>query len=1035
MEFMAGTDYEKWAKYDPNAQLSLADLQEEKEDRERERRKARKELKEFEGKVLLLTLDFASAATSRAKVERLRAMKKQRGGRRRNNKETKKQQELKTGNVEKTINEPVDATRGRDLQNAIECRDKALQILGGNMISDDLQVYEYFQRSASAAESLLSSLPSLPSSVRFIPVPQKSTSCGCGRGHEQPTECVVEEEALEEEASPRLANIALVGVRVLNDARVGLSRCLLNTSPTEVVDHLKRVLLSDDSRADAWMLRGKAFQIMNVPLLAQLHYKRATEEYDNVRNPYSEEMNEVQEEDIVTVKENINIKASSWNPKILLNECRRIILNGRKPRMERLCHLLLNVLTNDNDGTNIQQSEIRLKRLIQEAHVIYEEGYYDTAALRYEAGARAARKMMAQYLADCQNDATPSSSLESTRTNQLSMTTLRELAIECHVHVANCCLERQLGYKRANMHCTYALRLDPTNATVLYTRAKALMEDMRLTLALEDLSRANVLCKQNLIKNGKSENTSKLMSDVRSLMVQILHRCETWMENSDYISFTKSLEKAKIPNHSPMSIVLILTKTTNPFVALSSAATSSSLFTCNTTSDDMHSNFMSIMTGVHSLKLGSLSKMYDSSNGIKVPTLGHYLQDGVGVGSHDTAFCGKWYGNETDPTVQHGFGARLWTENNVESITTEAALWIEKKVVEESSIKKPFFIVVSLDGEDDSGSSNDTTNLAISKILDVATKATCGREIVFATTSISSSSATFLSFMTLSSSASFTSSTTVTTTKTSIDNDTFDVSILDILPTLLHCGGVIKNKNDVLENFCSTIAGYAGFYNPLPFYGYNLFYMCIQFESKRRFMESQYVYTDHSINAATKTGATTACMAPSSLMSVLKGERRGPISFCIDPSCLHETNGGIAGVDVIGKQLHPDGGNILRRYFSTSVNEENEIIEIVKFSSDEYILLNNNAADYNTTTSTDTTTTNNNNNNNNDNNHQVEPLSLRSTYRMKFIMKTIDQVETIQLYNVTDDQNETNDLSSNSKYNCLVEIGKRMLIESRDRSK
>ena len=1100
MQFLAGTDYEKWANYDPDAQLSMADVQEEKEDRERQRRKARKELQAFEHKVLVLTLDVASAAASRAKVERLRALKRQRrggGGRR-------TQDNVPTTSTTAPI-EPVDVARGKDLQTAIDCRALGLQLLNGSITSNDVQTLQHFQNSATAAEALLRRLPSLPASVRFIPVPQKQTDCGCGRGHNQPDECVVEEEdQTKEVSSPRLANIAVVGLRVLNDARVGLARCLLHSSPTDVVDHLKRVLLSDDSRADAWLLRGKAFQMMNVPLLAQLHYKRAMEEYGNVRNPYSKEIEDEEgktkeeqeqgkgkEKDQGKKENNTNTGGmSSWNPKTLMNECRGIVLTGRKPRMERLCDLLSKVIGGTENSTN--NSEMRLKRLVQEAHAIYAEGYYDTAALRYEAGARAARKMMVERLAKCQQirkrhkaaaavkgtngaarvvaSVAASAENEEKQTHNAfdandgraimttSVSILRELAVECHLRVANCCLKRQLGYKRANVHCTYALRLDPTNAQALCTRAKALMEDMRLVLALEDLSRANVLCEKQLLnlENANRTTTSLLISEVSALMVQTLHRCETWMENSEYISFTKSLARAKVPVHRPMSVVLLITtnKTTTgkaPMVSTTDTASASSSFFCNaaTTSNDIGENFMALITGVHSSKLHSLEQNYGGSNGTKIPTLGHYLQNGVGVGTHETAFCGKWHGLESDPTVQHGFGARLWTnENDALAVAKEAALWIEKQSVVDdggsgdekknntrsSSRETPFFIVVSLDGTD--GGSPDMTIDAMSRVVEAATKAAGSGDVVVVTASINGAT-TPLSFVTLSSSS--TSCTGASSSSTSSLTSSTHASILDVVPTLLHYGGVISGKKDgLLESFCSTISGYAGFYNPLPFHGQNLFYVSIHFESKRRLLECQYIYDDDSIlsndasgiEAGTFTTSPTAaslCFAPSSLMSVLKGERKGPISFCVDPACLHPGNGGVAGIagQVTGRKVHHEGGNVLRRYYCTAIKSNQSLTstEIVWFGTDDVIPSTTGSG--NVCGDVDRTTA---------------PLSLHSN-RMKFIVTTsnIDYVETFELYNATQEWNEGGegvdgvDLSKHSKYRYLMEIGLRLLHESRDR--
>ena len=127
-----------------------------------------------------------------------------------------------------------------------------------------------------------------------------------------------------------------------------------------------------------------------------------------------------------------------WNPKILMNKCRAIILQTHaKSRMERLSELLLNVMrennTKENEETKDEDKEkekeknceFRLKRLVEESHSIYEEGYYDTAALRYEAGARSAKLIIKRRLSKCQSNSTTTTS--GTSSTFSSITTLRRL--------------------------------------------------------------------------------------------------------------------------------------------------------------------------------------------------------------------------------------------------------------------------------------------------------------------------------------------------------------------------------------------------------------------------------------------------------------------------------------------------------------------------------------------------------------------------------------------------------------------------------
>ena len=125
-----------------------------------------------------------------------------------------------------------------------------------------------------------------------------------------------------------------------------------------------------------------------------------------------------------------------------MNKCRAIILQTHaKSRMERLSELLLNVMRENNTKDNIEDNEetkdeeeekekekkceFRLKRLVEESHSIYEEGYYDTAALRYEAGARSAKLIIKRRLSKCQSTSTTTTS--GTSSTFSSIATLRRL--------------------------------------------------------------------------------------------------------------------------------------------------------------------------------------------------------------------------------------------------------------------------------------------------------------------------------------------------------------------------------------------------------------------------------------------------------------------------------------------------------------------------------------------------------------------------------------------------------------------------------
>ena len=86
-----------------------------------------------------------------------------------------------------------------------------------------------------------------------------------------------------------------------------------------------------------------------------------------------------------------------------------------------------------------------LEKLVAEGHVIFDEGYYESAALSYEAAARKVGRILLS---------------SGTPFDAQRLPVLRALALEAHLRVAECCLRRKMGHARAVVHCTRALFID-----------------------------------------------------------------------------------------------------------------------------------------------------------------------------------------------------------------------------------------------------------------------------------------------------------------------------------------------------------------------------------------------------------------------------------------------------------------------------------------------------------------------------------------------------------------------------------------------
>ena len=213
---------------------------------------------------------------------------------------------------------------------------------------------------------------------------------------------------------------------------------------------------------------------MGVPLLAELHFKRAVEETAKGNNPYGVAAGEGGAS-FVLINTTAD-KVRNENNKIVdtpqsLETCKNAIVEqATMSRSQKLEALAAN-----STGSSVNDEEKRLSQLISQGHTIFEEGYFDSAALRYEAAVRKVQRITRE-------------SFGSDETLNLAL--LRALALEAHLRIAECLIERKMGYRRAILHCTRALRLEPENAEALRLRAYCLMERSEFSLAMEDLRRA-----------------------------------------------------------------------------------------------------------------------------------------------------------------------------------------------------------------------------------------------------------------------------------------------------------------------------------------------------------------------------------------------------------------------------------------------------------------------------------------------------------------------------------------------------------------
>ena len=562
-----GDQYQRWDRFDVDAAIAQADADAVRAERRRARTKARQALEVLDATVFARAHELYAAAMSRSNVERLRAKRKR--GRRRptqkdgaqsspsNNSDSRNSQMQVRAQVSPLATQKFtllenllkirahaeeafrSASHGKDADNRIDVGRAGLEAA----ISSGASLLALLSAASKAAAS-----PHLKAS-EAADAKAAEAACGCSTPHNaqslclqpnpQPSVAIADKEAAQEDI-----DLCAVCLRALNDVRVYLSRVLLGEDLlTDAADELKTVLLSDTSRADAWYCRGAAFLRMGVPLLAELHFKRAVEESSKRNNPYAVVAEEGGTSFILfktTDDADHDVHGEILDATQSLDACKDAVSAlasmSRSQKLEALGAGL--------SGSAARGEEKQLRQLISQGHAIFQEGYFNSAALRYEAAVRKVQKMTREQFG-------------SARAVNLAL--LRALALEAHLRIAECLIERKMGYRRAILHCSRALRLKPENAEALRLRAYSLMERSEFALAMEDLRRAR--SSTSTPSAAQLQRAADSGNSIPELLARAKHRCETWMKSANYSAIKQQQALARRPRSKRkprMSIVLFV---------------------------------------------------------------------------------------------------------------------------------------------------------------------------------------------------------------------------------------------------------------------------------------------------------------------------------------------------------------------------------------------------------------------------------------------------------------------------------------------
>ena len=326
------TDYNKWERYDVNAELDRMDEQETDEQKRQKIKKEKEQKKKKEGSTADFVQSNADALQSKAAVAALLAQPNK--GRSRRSRRSKRSNHDNSAST----NAVVDETAVAAAETLAVEAELATQISNGlkrALASRDRGLEQLIDADYSNA------INSFDDSIQHVVDIKTAAS----------TSAAIQQQLQRNNGGVEAAAVATAdGVR--EDCHVGRGEVFLSTGRfAEAAEHMKVVLLENSKHAKAWQRRGQAFSLMGLPLLAQLHNDSAmTVTTDTKSLQQSQELNH---DDIM--------QQISMEDEQVFQQQRELI-----------------------DSIDSLHSMIRLvQKCIQEGDVIMMEGFYFTAKLKY----------------------------------------------------------------------------------------------------------------------------------------------------------------------------------------------------------------------------------------------------------------------------------------------------------------------------------------------------------------------------------------------------------------------------------------------------------------------------------------------------------------------------------------------------------------------------------------------------------------------------------------------------------------------------
>uniref|UniRef100_H3GEK9 peptidylprolyl isomerase n=1 Tax=Phytophthora ramorum TaxID=164328 RepID=H3GEK9_PHYRM len=299
-------------------------------------------------------------------------------------------------------------------------------------------------------------------------------SCGQSCSHEKKADAVKKAA----EPLPKADDLMAIVKMFYKDVYMGIGTCdLAGDRLAAATEAFKEVLLRDDVHLSAWLKRGEAFERMDAPLLAMLHYSRIT----NLDSDHVDAM-----EALERVKTKLLTEGDASSDK----------------------NAIQSAVSRSTEGHTFREVLERIEWVFEEANVLVVENFYDYSTTKYQVVLGCIEALRARAEIYAANEETASS-------------VIAEIEMSCHLNIASGCLEMQRNYTMALSHCEQALRLD-SNRAISHFRTGQLYHALHsYEKALECFESAKALV--SAVATGQSQEQRKKML---ATIVKETDKCE-----------------------------------------------------------------------------------------------------------------------------------------------------------------------------------------------------------------------------------------------------------------------------------------------------------------------------------------------------------------------------------------------------------------------------------------------------------------------------------------------------------------------------